>query len=400
MTFQEAATTAITGAVIGALIGATLTFWLQRARPQAILYSQSFRPDYPDPEGSVQPNPELMNYVQKWYEWSALSRIPPVPTETEYVRALMETRDQVKRSITSYEHLGLCLKDFQNHVDGGRLENARVIFADIDEGVFHALAGHLIYGGGQLTTILELGKPSLQPDEGIQIFKGEKPNPRLTVVRTTPGPRSISFSISKSWAPNHWDNLEVLAVGLCRLLWSDNKTGLSKMATYAGSLVSEQRDVCSKLELAITSALIPFEKIVVEGIITNSGARALSALPRCKLFIQLKGHPVVTEKREAGQIENDVDVWLRFTGTWQEQPVAGAEAIAPGSSFTFLAVSESKIADLPNSDALRKAFDGANVKSYLALALVGLRKDVSIIYSRPSVFRDIENRQDIPPKKG
>lgn len=398
MTFQQAAIVAIAGALIGALIGAAATFWLQRARPQVVLNSAILSSEYADSEDEVQPETNLLKLERTWYKLSALSKLPSLPSEKDYVQSLITTREQAVKARRAYRLTSMGLSNFQDSMNSGKFDVARNFFTDIDEEVFHALAGYVLYSGSNLSEIMELGQDPTQPQERIQVWKGTAEKPARIIIRTNLGSRNISFSISNSWSQVQWPTLEVLGIGLCRLLWRDNKSEFDFVIDVVEKVLQDQDEICAKMESAITSALSSFEEIVVQGIITNSGARALSALPRGKLFIDLKGYPFRMEKGEMVVVKNNVDVWLRFVEIENRRSTRGAITIAAGSSFTFLAVTEKKVRDCPDSSAVRQAFEGGTISSYLGLALVGLKKDTSVIYSPPRLFRNIQIDQKIPRK--
>lgn len=392
MTVWQALIVAISGAGVGALF----TYWLGRARPRVSVHSIRIAAEYPDSAASARVDSTILERADRLTVRTSIQDVGVAATEAEYVQALKETLGQAQRRTPELNYLNRQLGAFRSQIVSENFESALKAFTSIDVQLFDLLMSFRLVRQATIPLIEQLGSDPVDPNEQVKVHR--QPDPQsgrdfVLVILPVTGPQNVVLSVS-SWPTVQQQTVERAAVGLSRALSKPDRAALLEVCDKAEGMIRDQIEATEELERAALASLVPFDRLIVEGIIANSGVRPVSALPRCRFFISLNGYP-----SSDGVVGEDVAVWLRFYDRQNHEPIVGASVLRPGESLSFIAVSEGDVIALPHAGALAQAFGGGTVGSYIGIGLVGRgRKDASVSYSPVRLFRDIEGRQEIPPK--
>jgi hypothetical protein len=180
---------------------------------------------------------------------------------------------------------------------------------------------------------------------------------------------------------------------------------LRKITNLLIEAAQDYREQLHALRKRIQRELKKYDRLVVQGQISNTGGSPFSVLNDGKLFVQTAGHPY-TEGREdddRAQIyyekDTEISVVLPNGKGRYDVPIS----IEPGEVYRFAAVSTLRIEQLEHYQVLLDIFSAGDKDCYLGVPVTlpgrSRKRKKPRLYSPYRLFRDWKTGLDIPRKK-
>jgi hypothetical protein len=180
---------------------------------------------------------------------------------------------------------------------------------------------------------------------------------------------------------------------------------LRKITNLLHEVAQDYKEQLNTLRKRIEKELKKYDRLVVQGQISNIGGSPFSVLNDGRLFVQTEGHPYTEggEDDDRAQVyyENDTEISVMLPNGKGRYDVP--ISIEPGEVFRFAAVSTLRIEQLEHSQVLLDIFSAGDKDCYLGVPVTlpgrSRRRKKPRLYSPRRLFRDWKTGLDIPRKK-
>lgn len=207
------------------------------------------------------------------------------------------------------------------------------------------------------------------------------------------GPRNIWLPL-EGIPKMQKDTVTKLGMRIARAFGFEDQQEIQALCRAMTGVLQVHLDEADRIRDDVKKSIEHHERIVVEGVVSNSRGSAFSISNRAKLVVMLDGYTDSKNNTVAGDVEIELKLGtvsnmtassghdettgkIRFTSS-----IEGFDEIVPinfstmplvneGQSHRFASVSSSKISNLPQSQALRDAFNGADRRAYLVFGRIG-----------------------------
>jgi hypothetical protein len=396
--------------ILGALLGASLAYWLQRAKALVVVDSIRTTVDYSNDTMGVKIDRQLVQRLFRYDRDLGFFDISDKgsATEREYVSALTGATQILEDEIDNYlPRISQAAKEFR-----GYLINEDYNLAD------QFLASEVYPIWSLLSTAVAREDYDIPETTSDSSNEGRRPFHEISeqkdaIVIPLPGPFNIVFGTDFGSSPRA-AKLKAVAKQLASAVAYRYRPDLIEMVNAVRTVSEARLNRAKSLLDDVSREMKPHVRLVVEGIIANSGRTAFSVSNRCKFVVKMKGY-----RSRTRTLRDDVEILFRVGVASSTSPIINADMetrspgskdaswkhldlstpilVQPGQSQRFTCVSDSVVNDLSFSEELLQAFEGGNQDSYLVLASIrNSRRQFSPIYSRDVVFRDLVYTAPLP----
>lgn len=417
-------------AIIGASIGVLGTYLVGRfsRRPRPLLFIDHLKIDRGQrpPGVTTSPSPETRKLMIDLRDNPFISEIIPLAgrmDEGEYVKCLERALKEIDEARTHMlPSVQSVTKELNDSATGKNLEDFCWLWAREDRSIWPLL----------VMAVLRKDSPLVVSDQDEIIDSNSVDRDRfgdvyveLAVQNPPPSLRTLSFPL---WSQREMfagaeDPMAPIARYVERVRAPVKKQQeLQNLAQRTASAIAKKdwgylRDLTNSLQKAtmgyaaqldglrerVRRELKRYDRLIVQGQISNTGGSPFSVLNEATLFVQTQGHRYTEgedDDRKQLYCEEDMQIMLKLPDDEGNYDVP--VSIKPGDVHRFAAVSELRIEKLERPRVLTDIFLAGDKSSYMGVpvSLPGRsRRKRPIEYTPLRPFRDWKTNIEVHPRK-
>lgn len=342
---------AIFGALIGTALGAYLALRLPKSKPLILVDSVNLSTNYSSNSRDVTPNKELAIRIEEFpLDLGTLSLSASI-TEEQYVSFLARAKRKLDESV---EHR------WKPAIDSCIRLRSLAIVEDYDvlESIYrqeHSLLWYIfenaaIRGDLQFASPLEITGKAKYRD----VVNDEDGDPIVQL----PDARDLGFfwsqrkgsrrEISKAFA-------ERAAMAFAYRVRQDLIDVFEAARQYCERALQEARSLSGQVDRELQR----YSRLVIEGMVANTGQLVFSLANKAKLVINLDGYPAVNPEGHSGggKVEGDVEISLIVGASGEENINAELPLVlAAGGSRRFIGLSEQLLTEIAYEKEINRAY--------------------------------------------